>query len=173
MTRYLLRRLPSALLILFLASVLIFLVIRLVPGDPVATLAGPDATPEARAAIRSDLGLDQPVLVQYVQLARAAAARRPRPVVPDRRRHRLAGRPGPGQHRRADADGAAARGGDRHDAERWSRCVADRRWLDALLAGVNTLAVALPTFVTGVLLILVLAVLVPVLPAAGPRRTGS
>jgi len=62
-TRYLLRRIPSALLILFLASVLIFLVIRLVPGDPVATLAGPDATPQARAAIRSDLGLDQPVLV--------------------------------------------------------------------------------------------------------------
>ncbi len=53
MARYLLRRLPSGLLVLFLASVLIFLVIRLVPGDPVATLAGPDATPAAREAIRS------------------------------------------------------------------------------------------------------------------------
>ena len=45
MTRYLLRRVPSALLVLVLASMLIFAVIRLVPGDPVATLAGPDATP--------------------------------------------------------------------------------------------------------------------------------
>src|SRR6476620_8073593 len=57
MTRYLLRRVPSALLVLALASVLVFAVIRLVPGDPVATLAGPDATPAARAAIRHELGL--------------------------------------------------------------------------------------------------------------------
>jgi peptide/nickel transport system permease protein len=65
MTRYVLRRLPSAVLILLLASVLIFLVVRLVPGDPVATLAGPDATPQARQAIRVELGLDQPVVTQY------------------------------------------------------------------------------------------------------------
>ena len=46
----------------------------MVPGDPVSTLAGPDASPEARAEIRADLGLDQPLLSQYVtwlgQLAR-------------------------------------------------------------------------------------------------------
>ena len=66
MTRYLLRRLPSAAVVLVLASMAIFGIIRLVPGDPAATLAGPDATPESLAQIRADLGLDQPVWTQYV-----------------------------------------------------------------------------------------------------------
>ena len=74
MTRYLLRRLPSALVVLAIASFVIFAMMRLVPGDPVATLAGPDATPEARAAIRADLGLDQPLVTQYVTWLRPAAA---------------------------------------------------------------------------------------------------
>jgi peptide/nickel transport system permease protein len=50
--------------------------------------------------------------------------------------------------------------------------IADRWWLDALLAGANTLAVALPTFVTGLLMILGLAVLLPVLPAGGTPPDG-
>src|SRR3954468_669818 len=66
MGAYLLRRLPSALVVLAIASFGIFALVRMVPGDPVATLAGPDASPEARAAIRSDLGLDQPLVTQYV-----------------------------------------------------------------------------------------------------------
>ena len=45
MGRYLLRRLPSAVAVLFAASVLIFAILRVVPGDPASTLAGPDATP--------------------------------------------------------------------------------------------------------------------------------
>ena len=49
MTRYLLRRLPSAAVVLVLASMAVFGIIRLVPGDPAATLAGPDATPESLA----------------------------------------------------------------------------------------------------------------------------
>ena len=66
MTRYLLRRLPSALAVLFAASIVIFAILRLVPGDPATTLAGPDASPEAIAAIRHELGLDQPVVLQYL-----------------------------------------------------------------------------------------------------------
>ena len=66
MGRYLLRRLPSAIAVLFAASVLIFAILRVVPGDPASTLAGPDATPETIAAIRHDLGLDQPVITQYL-----------------------------------------------------------------------------------------------------------
>ena len=66
MTRYLLRRLPSAIAVLFAASIVIFAILRLVPGDPASTLAGPDATPETIAAIRHDLGLDQPVVTQYL-----------------------------------------------------------------------------------------------------------
>ena len=42
------------------------MVIHLIPGDAAAVLAGPNATPEALAAIRHDMGLDQPLLVQYL-----------------------------------------------------------------------------------------------------------
>lgn len=65
MTGYLLRRLPSALGVLLLASFTIFLILRAVPGDPAVTLAGSDPSPEAVAAIRQDLGLDRPLLTQY------------------------------------------------------------------------------------------------------------
>ncbi|MFG2819761.1 ABC transporter permease [Kitasatospora sp. NPDC048365] len=60
------RRLPSALLVLLLASFAIFLILRLIPGDPATTLAGPDAGPEAVAAVRARLGLDQPLPAQYL-----------------------------------------------------------------------------------------------------------
>ena len=66
MARYVLTRLGSALLVLAVASVGIFGLIRVVPGDPVSVLAGPDATAESRAAIRAELGLDQPFWGQYV-----------------------------------------------------------------------------------------------------------
>ncbi|MDT0345927.1 ABC transporter permease [Streptomyces litchfieldiae] len=66
MSAYLLRRVPSALLVLLLASFVIFLILRLIPGDPATTLAGPDAPPGTVEAIRAQLGLDQPVLTQYL-----------------------------------------------------------------------------------------------------------
>jgi len=48
------------------STFIVFLVIHLIPGDAAAVLAGPNATPEALAAIRKEMGLDQPLLVQYV-----------------------------------------------------------------------------------------------------------
>ncbi|RKN39827.1 ABC transporter permease [Streptomyces hoynatensis] len=66
MLRYLLRRLPVTALVLLLATVPIFAVLRMAPGDPAATLAGPDASPEAVAAIRHDLGLDRSLARQYL-----------------------------------------------------------------------------------------------------------
>ncbi|MFI9328449.1 ABC transporter permease [Kitasatospora sp. NPDC052868] len=65
MRTFLFKRLPSGLLVLVLASFLVFLILRLIPGDPATSLAGPDAGPEAVAAIRGRLGLDQPLLSQY------------------------------------------------------------------------------------------------------------
>lgn len=46
-------------------SVIVFLAIRLIPGDPVALLLGEDYTEEAAATLRTEWGLDKPVLVQY------------------------------------------------------------------------------------------------------------
>jgi peptide/nickel transport system permease protein len=65
MGRYLLRRLLQSIPVLFFSTFVVFMVIHLIPGDAAAVLAGPNATPEALAAIRKDMGLDQPLLVQY------------------------------------------------------------------------------------------------------------
>ena len=65
MFRYALRRIPSGLLILAVASVVIFLLLRATGGDPAAVKAGPDASPATIAAIRVALGLDLPLPVQY------------------------------------------------------------------------------------------------------------
>ena len=58
------RRLASALPVLVLVSLISFVLIWLVPGDAAAELAGPSASPEELAHIRTDLGLDQPVWIQ-------------------------------------------------------------------------------------------------------------
>jgi peptide/nickel transport system permease protein len=60
------RRFLESIPVLFLATVLIFLGLRLLPGDPALILAGQDATPETLTAIRQQNGLDQPLPVQYV-----------------------------------------------------------------------------------------------------------
>jgi peptide/nickel transport system permease protein len=62
---YILRRLLQAVPVVFFSTFLVFLVIHLIPGDAAAVLAGPNATPQALAAIRHDMGLDQPLPVQY------------------------------------------------------------------------------------------------------------
>src|SRR5262249_37689540 len=66
MLRYTLRRVPSAIVVLLVASVLVFAVPRLAEGDAADVLAGPDATAATRAAVRADLGLDQGVVTQYL-----------------------------------------------------------------------------------------------------------
>ncbi|MDT0275301.1 ABC transporter permease [Blastococcus goldschmidtiae] len=64
---YLLRRLPSLLATLFAVSLLTFLMTSLLPGDPALQILGPEAaTPEAIAAVRADLGLDDPLPVRYL-----------------------------------------------------------------------------------------------------------
>lgn len=64
---YLLRRLPSLLATLFAVSLLTFLMTSLLPGDPALQILGAEnATPEAIAAVRADLGLDDPLPVRYL-----------------------------------------------------------------------------------------------------------
>jgi peptide/nickel transport system permease protein len=65
MKRYILKRLGYSLLSLFLLSVTIFVFVRLT-GDPAVLLVEPGASREDLAAIRSDLGLDEPLPVQYL-----------------------------------------------------------------------------------------------------------
>jgi len=63
--RYLLTRAWHSALTLVLASVVVFLGIRALPGDPALALAGESRSPEALAAIRTEYGLDRPVTVQF------------------------------------------------------------------------------------------------------------
>jgi len=63
--RYALTRLALLLLGLFVASALIFLTLRVLPGDVAQLIAGVNATPEQLAAIRDRLGLDEPLVAQY------------------------------------------------------------------------------------------------------------
>jgi peptide/nickel transport system permease protein len=51
---------------LLLVSVLVFVVIRILPGDPALLIMGTEGSPEAAARLRTALGLDQPLGVQYV-----------------------------------------------------------------------------------------------------------
>jgi peptide/nickel transport system permease protein len=67
MIAYLVRRVLWAAGILVGVSFLTFCVAFLVPADPARTLAGPRASPETLASIRHELGLDQPVPVQYAR----------------------------------------------------------------------------------------------------------
>ncbi len=64
--RFVLRRLLLTIPALFAMSVFVFLIIRLVPGDPVRTMLGFRATDENVAEIRSQLGLDRSLFHQYV-----------------------------------------------------------------------------------------------------------
>ena len=67
MTRYVLRRLLQLVPTLLAVTVLIFLMVRLIPGDPALLIAGENATPELLASIRERLGLDRPLTTQYGQ----------------------------------------------------------------------------------------------------------
>ncbi len=67
MIRFMLRRLGLAIPTLIGVSMVIFVTIRIIPGDPVASLLGPTGSPEARVALTKQLGLDQPIPVQYVK----------------------------------------------------------------------------------------------------------
>ncbi|GGS39581.1 ABC transporter permease [Streptomyces parvus] len=166
MRSYLLRRLPSALLVLFAASFLIFAILRLVPGDPATSLAGPDASPATVAAIRDRLGLDAPLLSQYAHWIGSL----------------LTGDLGP----------SYAIGGDVSDligdglgatteltlaallfvillgtAFGILGATSRSRWIRSAIRVTTTAALAAPPFVSGVLLVVLFAVVLGVLPPGG------
>jgi peptide/nickel transport system permease protein len=65
MPSFILGRLTSLVLSLIAASLVIFLVLEVVPGDPAQFMLGLNATPEAAATLRTALGLDGPLLERY------------------------------------------------------------------------------------------------------------
>jgi peptide/nickel transport system permease protein len=65
MIEYVVRRILLMIPVAVLVTIIIFLLIRLAPGDPVLVYAGEERDPETLAKIRTSLGLDQPLPVQY------------------------------------------------------------------------------------------------------------
>ena len=59
------RRLLATVPVLLIVAVLVFLILRLAPGDPAAILAGDAANTEQIARIRADLGLEKPIVAQF------------------------------------------------------------------------------------------------------------
>lgn len=63
--RYILTRIGLTLPMVFILATLVFFVMRVIPGDPVSSALGPKGTPEMLARIRTQLGLNDPLPVQY------------------------------------------------------------------------------------------------------------
>lgn len=65
MLRYLIRRLLLSVLVVAGVATIAFGLLHLIPGDPVDAILGTEANPQSREALRRELGLDRPILVQY------------------------------------------------------------------------------------------------------------
>lgn len=72
MRRYVARRVAALAATLFFVSVLVFVAIRVLPGDPAALIMGMEGSPEATARLREALGLNRPLAVQYLDWLGAA-----------------------------------------------------------------------------------------------------
>lgn len=86
MLSFIVRRLLGAVPVLVAVSIFVFGFVRLLPGDPARLVAGPEASAEDVAAIRAGMGLDGPILGQYLryagqtlrgELGRSAKTKRP------------------------------------------------------------------------------------------------
>jgi len=165
MIGYILRRLLQMIPVLLLASIAIWAMIYAVPGGPVGMLVGENATPEQVAAARAQLGLDRPVLIQYLDwLGRALQG-----DFGDSLHSRTPVMELIGQRLPATLQLAAA-------ATVVSLAVGvpvailsamhPNSWLDRSLSAWNALALGVPTFWLGILLILLFAVYLRWLPSA-------
>ena len=67
MGRYLARRLLESVITFILVTIVVFLGIRALPGDPARALAGEESDPATLAQIRTKFGLDQPIWLQYIK----------------------------------------------------------------------------------------------------------
>ncbi|UZF93600.1 ABC transporter permease [Bosea sp. NBC_00550] len=165
MTAYILRRLLQMLPVLLAASFAIFAMIYAVPGGPVAVIVGENAGPEEIAAAIQRYGLDRPMVVQYLDwLGRALTGdfglslHSRQPVL------QLIGERLPATLQLALAAIVVALAIGIPVAI--ASAVRPNSWLDRLLSGWSALALGVPTFWLGILLILLFAVELRWLPSA-------
>jgi peptide/nickel transport system permease protein len=169
MLAFVVRRLAQAVLVMLAVGFIAFSLFRFV-GDPVVFMLGQDATPEDRARVSAQLGLDKPFYVQYANFVGRAvqgefglSLRQIRPVstlIMERLPATL--------ELSLVAAGFALIAGIGMGVY-----TALRRdsWLSQILLAVSLIGVSLPTFLIGILLILVFAVLLGWLPSFGRGDT--
>jgi len=63
--RYVAKRVAHAAVVIYIVATVVFFAVRAIPGDPARVLLGGDASADAIAALREDMGLNQPLYVQY------------------------------------------------------------------------------------------------------------
>ncbi|MFJ5369831.1 ABC transporter permease [Bosea sp. CER48] len=165
MTSYVLRRLFQMLPVLLLASFAIFAMIYAVPGGPIAVIVGENASQEEIAAAIQRYGLDRPMAVQYLDwLGRASTGdfglslHSRQPVL------QLIGERLPATLQLALAAIMVALAIGIPVAI--ASAIRPNSWLDRLLSGWSALALGVPTFWLGILLILLFAVELRWLPSA-------
>jgi len=163
---YLVKRIIQLIPILILASVVIFTIMHMIPGDPAQVYAGPDATPDALEAIRKDMGLDQPLFIQYLLWLKhvllldfGVSYTSKYPVIQLIRQKvgatfELAMAAALLQVTIGIPLGIIA-------------ALNQRRWIDYVISAYNSIVMAVPNFWLGILLILLLSVQFKVLPPAG------
>jgi peptide/nickel transport system permease protein len=165
--RYLIRRLLQGLVVMWIVATSVFVIFRIVPGDPAAMTLGFDAPPEAYAALRAELGLDDPLLEQYLRWMG----------------NLLRGDLGTSiTHGGADVAGLVfpALGRTLELAVLsillavviavplgMMSAIREGTWVDHVARVLATLGFSMPTYVLGIGLLLVFAELVPVLPPGG------
>jgi peptide/nickel transport system permease protein len=161
-----LRRLLEAIPVVFLSTVIVFLILHLVPGDPAVTIAGSDARPDTIALIRTELGLDQPLPVQYaLWIGRVLQGDLGRSYtnklsVADQIRQRI---PATLELTTAALFLALAFSIPTGIVA----AVRDRSTADWIISSLNALAIAIPNFWLGILLILLFGLFLGWLPPSG------
>jgi peptide/nickel transport system permease protein len=167
MTAYIAQRLVHAIPVLVGISILTFLMLHLIPGDPVSVFAGDKPlTPERAEQLRHQYGLDRPLLVQYADYASHAlrgdlgvALRSQRPVLDSI----LEALPSTAQLTLTALALAAILGTTLGIAA----AVAHGTWLDTAVMAVAMLGISTPVFYSSLLLILLFSFTLAWLPATG------
>ncbi len=166
MASFVVRRLLQLVPTLLLISAVVFVLLRLMPGDPAEIIAGQDASPEIVADIRARLGLDRPILVQYgLYLTRIVhgdlgQSIRSKQAVGEEVAARLPATLLLG----ATAIGTAFVAGLGLGL---AAALREGRALDLALLGFAMVGVSTPSFWLGLILVLVFAVQLGLLPVAG------
>jgi peptide/nickel transport system permease protein len=165
MIGFILRRLLHLVPVLIAASACIFFMIYAVPGGPVAVLVGENATPEQIAAVTERFGLDRPVVVQYVDwLWRALHGDLGVSLFSRVPVWQLIGERLPATLQLAAS--ATVIGLLLGVPMALASALSQGTWLDRVLSFWSALALGVPTFWVGILLILLFAVELHMLPAA-------